>query len=955
MIKRVVVLALLLVSVVSARLSAQPKAVIRDNFYDAESWVLYEDYKEALPLYLNLLKTNPDNANYKYRIGQCYLNIPGQKEKSIAYLEDAVKNIDPKYHLGKFKETGAPYDALYYLANAYRITNQLDRAISTYEQFKKNLDPEIYDSTVVNMQIQSCINARELMKVPLYLKKTNMGDNINGSGSEFDPVVSDKEDMIVFARSEVFYDAILYSTKVNGTWTAPLNLNEILKVDRDLFPSSLSKDDHTLYLYSSADYDGTIYTSEFKDSTWQPMIRLNDNINTKYWESHATISHDNKMLYFTSNRKGTLGGLDIWVSKRDSMGDWGPAANLGPVINTPYNEESPFLTKDDKTLFFSSRGHYNMGGYDIFYSTRLDNGEWSKPLNVGYPLNTTDDDVFFKPQNMRYEGYYSMQGSRGPGKDDIFRVEIFSDAHPRKFLIKGITTIADLLKNFKDSIKISAINNTDNKQIVDVYSDPETGGYEFELPQGKYEITYAGTGGMKVIKTINLPLLNPSDSLSLPVMVLPKEDKVAVLDILSDRNITVTNGDTVVIPVKAEPESILRVEHRAGGSPVSADQFVLHDSLFSYRFVPVMGDNIITFQLTDRFNNTTSTEVTVARKKAVAEQRVVRPEYSSVIVRKEVETLGNLMSERGDSTMQAIIKSALHGRKNFDKADDLITYIREEAAGKNINPDGVDKLALLVALKDNVLSQAAVDLLAKNAYGELKTVLSGLNIYEENLKTWNDLQKYIEEKTGGRYNGKNLNTLANDILGGRDPAIAVIRQKILAVAKNLPEGNVIRNVVDTTDRKNIMTREGWIEEFTGEAIKEELTQGQVSGILAAIAAEPGTSVRQFLSGLINNSDEPLTSILKSIDPEKENIKTPGELILYLLRNKDKLNISETELYRLLGELAASRVIPDSILETADINVREGSEWYKTTGIILAGVIILIIIFILARKKKKGNK
>ena len=954
MIKRVVVLVLLLVSAVSARLSAQPKAVIRDNFYDAESWVLFEDYKEALPLYLNLLKTNPDNANYKYRIGQCYLNIPGQKEKSIAYLEDAVKNIDPKYHQDKFKETGAPYDALYYLANAYRITNQLDKAISTYEQFKKNLDPEIYDSTVVNMQIQSCRNARELMKVPLYLKKTNMGDNINGSGSEFDPVISDKEDMIVFARSEPFYDAILYSTKVNGTWTTPLNLNEILKVDRDLFPSSLSEDGHALYLYSSADYDGTIYTSEFKDGTWQPMVRLNDNINTKYWESHATISHDNKMLYFTSNRKGTLGGLDIWVSKRDSTGDWGPAVNLGPVINTPYNEESPFLTKDDKTLFFSSRGHYNMGGYDIFYSTRLDNGEWSKPLNVGYPLNTTDDDVFFKPQNIGYEGYYSMQGSRGPGKDDIFRIEIFSDAHPRKFLIRGITTIADLLTNFKDSVKISAVNTTDNKQIVGVYSNPETGEYEFELPQGKYEITYTGTGGKKVVRTIDLPLLNPSDSLSLPVMVLPKKDNVAVMDILSDRNITVTNGDTVVIPVKAEPESILRVEHRAGGSLVSADQFILHDSLFSYRFVPVMGDNIITFQLTDRFNNTTSTEVTVSRKKTVGEQRVVRPEYSSVIVRKEVETLGNLMSERGDSSMQAIIKNALHGRKHFDKVDDLITYIREEAARENINPDEVDKLALLVALKDNVLTQAAVDLLAKNAYGELKTVLSGLNSYEENLKTWNDLQKYIEEETGGRYNGETLNTLANDILGGRDPAISVIRHKMLAVAKNLPEGDVIRNVIDTTDSKKIMTREKWIEEFTREAIKEGLTQGQVSGILAAITAEPGTSVRQFLSDLINNSDEPLASILRSIDPEKENIKTPGELILYLLRNKDKLNLSETELYRLLGELAASRFIPDSVLETADINVREGSEWYKTTGIILAGVIILIIIFILARRKKKDK-
>ena len=123
-------------------MAAQSKAEIRNNFYEAESWILFEDYKEALPLYLQLLKIYPDNANLQYRIGQCYINTPGQKDKAIAYLEEAVKHIDPKYQEGKFKETDAPYDALYYLANAYRITNQLDKAISTYRNSKKILIPE---------------------------------------------------------------------------------------------------------------------------------------------------------------------------------------------------------------------------------------------------------------------------------------------------------------------------------------------------------------------------------------------------------------------------------------------------------------------------------------------------------------------------------------------------------------------------------------------------------------------------------------------------------------------------------------------------------------------------------------------------------------------------------------------------------------------------------------------
>jgi tetratricopeptide (TPR) repeat protein len=373
MMKRLVLLSWLLATFINSELISQSRVELKNYFYDAESWILFEDYKEALPSYLLLFKVYPNNSNYKYRIGQCYINTPGEKDKAISYLEDAVKNINPKYKEGKFRETGAPYDALYYLANAYRINNQLDKALETYDLFRKNLDPDVYDSVIVNLQIQSCLNARELMRMPIYVKENNLGNIINEANSEFNPVISDNEDLLIFSKSEAFYDAIFYSTKVNGQWSGPINMNEVLIVDKDIFPTSLSSDGKTLYLYSSADYDGIIYTSQYENNSWSPLVKLNENINTKYWESHATISHDNKKLYFTSNRKGTLGGLDIYVSKRDSTGDWGPAVNLGSVINSPYNEESPFLSQDDKTLFFSSRGHFNMGGYDIFYSTLLEN------------------------------------------------------------------------------------------------------------------------------------------------------------------------------------------------------------------------------------------------------------------------------------------------------------------------------------------------------------------------------------------------------------------------------------------------------------------------------------------------------------------------------------------------------------------------------------------------------
>lgn len=630
MMKRLILLTFLLILAAGGRLSAQARIENKKTFHDAESWILFEDYKEALPEYQQLSRSYPNNYNFKYRIGQCYLNVPGEKDNAIGYLEDAVKHINPKYTAGKFRETGAPYDAYYYLANAYRINNQLDKAIETYRIFKKGLNPKVYDTVIVNMQIQSCYNAKDLFSLPVYVKEKNLGKNVNEANSEFNPVVSVDEKVMIFSKSEAFYDAILYSTRnADGSWAVPINMNELLKVDKDIYPTSVSSDGNTLYLYSSADYDGIISSSTRKNGIWGPPVKLNDNINTKYWESHATISHDNKKLYFTSNRKGTLGGLDIYVSQRDSTGNWGPAANLGPVINTPYNEETPFLSKDDKTLFFSSRGHFNIGGYDVFYSNLLDNGQWSVPLNVGYPLNTTDDDVFYNPVNAGYEGYYSKFEPTGFGKQDIYRVEIFSDQHPRKFFVRGMVKVADLLNNYKDSIRISAMNIKNANQTIIVYSNPVTGDYEFELPQGKYELTYESPNSEKVKKNLELALTNPSDSFILPGTILPKTDFVADLQVMGNKTISVSKGDSILFPLKTEPDSRLVIEHWLNDSLISSETYNITDSIFNYKMVPLPGNNKITFRLTDKFNNTTSTDVFITSEKKVTRKPLVMPEKIS--------------------------------------------------------------------------------------------------------------------------------------------------------------------------------------------------------------------------------------------------------------------------------------------------------------------------------------
>ncbi|MBI5008069.1 MAG: PD40 domain-containing protein, partial [Bacteroidia bacterium] len=558
-----------------------------------------------------------------------------------------------------------PYDALYHLANAYRINNQLDKALETYRIFQKNLNSNIYDTAVVNLQIQSCLNAKELMNKPLYIKVNNLGNLINESYSDFNPVISDNEDLLVYSKSLAFYDALLYSTKTNGQWSGPMNMNEILIVDDDLFPTSLSHDGKTLYLYSSRDFDGIIYTTTFSNGTWNPPVMLNGNINTKYWESHATVSHDDKKLYFTSNRKSSLGGLDIYVSKRDSTGDWGPPENLGPVINTIYNEESPFLSKDDKTLFFSSRGHFNMGGYDVFYSTLLDDGQWSVPLNAGYPINSTDDDVFFKPVGDGFEGYYAIDRPQGFGKEDIYRIEIFSDQHPRKFLVRGFARVSDLISNRNDSVKISAMNITDPNQLLVVYSDPKTGEFQFELPHGNYKIAFEGEGGEKVVKDLSLPINFESDSMLIGGTILPRTDFVADLRVESNKTISVAKGDSLVFPLKTEPGSILTIEHWIGDSLLSTEKYAVNDTVFVYKMMPAEGNNRIVFTLTDKFNNVTSTDIFIKKEKETTRQPLITPEYTHIISKKQIAALTTLLRSRSTGEMTSVIDGANTGKRKL--------------------------------------------------------------------------------------------------------------------------------------------------------------------------------------------------------------------------------------------------------------------------------------------------
>ena len=447
-------LQLIFVIVFSFAASSQSKTEMRKIFAEAESCYLFDEYELANPLYLLLDK--PDNFNIQYKIGTCYLNIPGEKGKAIPYLESSSKHSSYDAKISSFREKRASLDSYFFLGKAFMVNNQLDSAISTFEKFKKlalgvREKGSMKNLGYVDQEIIACKDAITYRDNPVKLSKRKLGKEFSQGSVNENPAVSFDGNTMVYTERRGMNNAIMYSRKTDGKWQTPVEINAQLKCGEDCSSSSLNYDGTLLFLYKTDNYDGNIYSSEFTNGAWAPIKKLNKNINTKYYESHASISADGRKLYFTSNREGGYGGLDIYVSEKDATGDWGPAVNIGNAINTPYNEDTPFITINDSLLYFSSEGHKSMGGFDIFMSHRSGNG-WSAAENMGYPVNSTDDDKFFQPFNNDENGFYSM--STGYKKMEIFYLTFSKSRKNPLFEITGKYGLRDTLMSYNESNRI---------------------------------------------------------------------------------------------------------------------------------------------------------------------------------------------------------------------------------------------------------------------------------------------------------------------------------------------------------------------------------------------------------------------------------------------------------------------------------------------------------------------
>ncbi|GCC50276.1 tetratricopeptide repeat protein [Chryseotalea sanaruensis] len=420
-----------------------------------------KNYSAALITYLKAYEVNPDDASLNFKIGLTYL-YSDTKSKAALYIDKAYR-LNPGVH----------QDIDYHLGVAFRNTNEFKKAIRHFDDFKRK-NKKL--ASIADEKIAECMMADSLAQNELNVVIENVGDIINTKFSEYSPIVSADGNTMIFTsnrsdnearvRAGMNFEDIYITTRSGNSWSTPKKISENINTDKyNEAAASLSPDGKTLFLYSE-EGAGDIHVSKLVGDTWSKPVPLNRNINTgMFWETSATLSHDGQKLYFTSNRDGGYGELDIYVSLLDGKGEWGKAVNVGPTINTSEDEDSPFIHTDGVTLYFSSNGHRKLGNSDIFFS-ELRGNKWTKPENIGYPINSWEYDGFFSISTDKKKAYYSTVREGGKGETDIYSITFLEPKYKPKPTPVVVVAAPPVRKN--DDFVAAFIQEQKNKKVVTI-------------------------------------------------------------------------------------------------------------------------------------------------------------------------------------------------------------------------------------------------------------------------------------------------------------------------------------------------------------------------------------------------------------------------------------------------------------------------------------------------------
>jgi outer membrane protein OmpA-like peptidoglycan-associated protein len=478
----------------------------------------FPQYHKALEFYEKAYAYNPNSADLNFRMGNCHIHDL-EKLKALDFFKKAYElkqTVDPRIH--------------FYIGWSYQLQSNWTMAKQHFGYYRDALNQKTQPDEIklVRKHIDECTVGEALMAKPVRVWIDNMGDAINSPHPEYAPLITTDESLLFFTarrpdshggsidpQDEKYFEDIYLAEFKDGKWQKAKNLGTDVNSKSHDATAGLSPDGHILYVYLGGVGAGDIYQSRFEEGKYSKLKPVGDNINEKkYHETSAFLSGDGKQLYYVTDKPGGHGGHDIYVSTWDEKKKrWGEGVNMGPTINTEYDETGAFIHPDGKTLYFASKGHENMGGYDIFVST-LENGVWTKPRNLGYPINTPDDDVHFVISGSGRRGYYASFRPDGKGEKDIYVITFLGaekqpllsgkdnllasvaapvnevTAEPTvEMVVKNLTILKGFIKDAKTlkpvKASIELIDNEENTVIASFESDATDGRYMVTLPGGK--------------------------------------------------------------------------------------------------------------------------------------------------------------------------------------------------------------------------------------------------------------------------------------------------------------------------------------------------------------------------------------------------------------------------------------------------------------------------------------
>lgn len=476
--------------------SANKKAI---RFFE-EGYELGMQHKDdqAIEKLKKAIEEDADFGEPYWVLGQLY-EERGEPNTAIEYYNQALKVNKEKFA-----------DCYSFIGDIYFKTFKYGEAAENYENYLKYGRIKKEETRLIfEKRLQQCYVADDLMKHPVPFEPHNLGPKINSEFSEYHPsITADGEFLIYTLLAPGDYNScrtqdgneeeFLVSRKVNGEWTERTNPGPPLNSDCNEGAANLSPDGHYIFFAAKTREGGyasmDLYFSERTGNTWRQPVPLGPPVNTDSFESQPSFSSDGKTLYFTSNRPGGMGGMDIWVTTRNDDGSWNMPINMGDKINTSGDEISPFIHPDNQTLYFCSNGRMGMGGFDFYFSRKNTTGKFETPENVGYPVNTPYDERSLVISADGKTGYFASTNIEGYGKYDLYIFEMPVNARPQIVnYMKGV------IRNSKTQQPVQAefqlIDLSSGELIVKSVSDQSNGDFLVSIPTNKqYALSVTAEG-----------------------------------------------------------------------------------------------------------------------------------------------------------------------------------------------------------------------------------------------------------------------------------------------------------------------------------------------------------------------------------------------------------------------------------------------------------------------------